>query len=305
MLQPRSSLGSTIFLRHPTTDDAIKLFFPGQKISLKPLDCPEVSFTISKLSMPVTKSVVVLAKPDMGDSEQVVIKIYDPRYLDERFETPPLPSYPWIFSNEHAAAMARPQNAELSEEELDKIYSDSPEDLSGEDLTTHYLLWEEKFYRLMMESYNAEHKAYKHLKDLQGSVIPHLIMAGQFLPPDERAIQPPALVLQHIPSVNLYDVSYAAITPAIRTQLISAIESFPSYGVVHNDITPTNICFTPPEQPVRAIVIDFGYSMMREEAEDDYWTTCGALDVRWAKRLLEDQTLIRKFVADESVSRFM
>jgi hypothetical protein len=76
--------GLIIYHRYPTMDDALKLFFPGQKISLRSLYCPEVSFTISKLSMPVIQRIVILTKPDMGDSEQVVIKIYDPCYLDER-----------------------------------------------------------------------------------------------------------------------------------------------------------------------------------------------------------------------------
>ena len=140
------------------------------------------------------------------------------------------------------------------------------------------------------------------MKHLQGSVIPRLIMAGQFLPPDERAIQPPAPVLEYIPSVNLYDVPSAAITPAICTQLVSTIESFPSYGVIHSDLTSTNIHFTPPEQPVR-VVIDFGCCMIREKDDEGYWTACGAADVRWVRRLLEDQN-IGKLVADECVSRF-
>ena len=273
---------------------------------MKPLDRPEVSFTISKLSMPVTKSVVVLAKPDVGDPEQVVIKINDPRYLDERIEPPPspFPSYPWMFANEHAAAMARSQSSELSDEELmDKIDSDNPKYLSGEDLATHYLLLEESFYRLMMECYDAELEAYERLKHLQGSVIPRLIMAGQFLPPDERAIQPPALVLKYIPSVSLYDVPSTAITPAISAQLVSAIESFPSYGVIHSDLTSTNIHFTPPEQPVRVVVIDFGCCMIRAKEDEGYWTACGAADVRLARRLLKDQN-IRRLIPDECVSRF-
>ena len=120
--------------------------------------------------------------------------------------------------------MACPKSSQLSEEELDdKIYSGSPEDLSGEDLATHYCLWEERFYRLLRESYDLKLKVYEHLKE---SVIPHLIMAAQFLPPDERSIQLPALVLEYIPSVTLYDDPSAVITLALTTQLVSAIESF-------------------------------------------------------------------------------
>ncbi|KAG6380690.1 hypothetical protein JVT61DRAFT_5067 [Boletus reticuloceps] len=96
------------------------------------------------------------------------------------------------------------------------MYSHRPEDLIGEDLATHNLFWEEHYYRIMVEDYESELTAYERLKDLQGSAIPRLIMAGQFLPSDERAIRPPALVLEYVPSVSLYDVPFDAITPAIR-----------------------------------------------------------------------------------------
>lgn len=56
--------------------------------------------------------------------------------------------------------MARPQNSELSDEELvDKTYSDK--DLSGEDLATHHLFWGERVYHLSMDSYHSELSAYE------------------------------------------------------------------------------------------------------------------------------------------------
>lgn len=267
---------------------------------MKPLDSDlsETTFTVSKLSTPVTKSVVLLAKPDEGSPEQVVIKIFDPRYLDERIsDIPSRASYPWDLVNERAAATARPQNLELSDDDLvEKMYSDEPEDLSGEALATHNLFWEERFHRLMMECYDSEHKAYERLRDLQGSAIARLIMAGHFLPPDERTIQPPALVMEYIPSVDLLRVPASAITPAIRSQVLSTIESFPLHGVIHNDITLTNIHFTPPEQPVRGFILDFGCAIIRKEDEDEeYWLSHGASDVKWAKRLLEEEDLRKSF----------
>ena len=232
----------------------------------------------------------------------MVIKIYDPRYLDDRITKESLspPSHPWNFANEQAAVMARPQNSELSDEQLiNKIYFVGPEDLSGEDLA---ILWEERYYRLLMNSYAVELSAYERLKDLQGSAIPRLIMAGEFLPPDKRAIQPPALVLEYIPSVSLHDVSLTAITPALCKQLVSTIESFPSHGVIHNDITFTNIHFTPPERPEKVFVIDFGCSIIRsEEYDEEHWTELGVFDVRRGRRLLEDKDL-RK--SDAPASRF-
>ncbi|KAF8435667.1 hypothetical protein L210DRAFT_3550307, partial [Boletus edulis BED1] len=163
-------------------------------------------------------------------------------------------------------------------------------DLSGEDRTTHDLSWEENFYRTVMEEYEAEFTAYERLKDLQGSAIPRLIMAGQFLPPDERAIRPPALVLEYVPSVNLYDVHFDAIAPAIRAQVLSAVKTFPSYGVIHNDINMTNIHFTPPEKPAKGFLLDFGSARIRRERDsEEMWTMRGECDVEWAEALLEDE----------------
>ncbi|KAF8131565.1 hypothetical protein EV363DRAFT_1431540 [Boletus edulis] len=272
----------------PTTDAARKLFFPGQKISLKPLNKhPEVSFTICKLSTPVTKSDVMLAKPDSGDPEQVVIKIHDPRYLDERISVKPgRRSYPWNLATEQAAAIERTKNPDLSKQELSHII--------GEDLATHNLFWEEHYYRIMVEDCESELTAYQRLKDLQGSAIPRLIMAGQFLPPDDNRLP------------FLYDVPFDAITPAIREQVLSAIESFPSYGVLHNDITLTNIHFTPPEKSCKRYSPRLGLARIRGEGDtEEVWTDHGASDVWWARRLLEDKDFREPaYELEGQVSRF-
>ncbi|KAG6376915.1 hypothetical protein JVT61DRAFT_946 [Boletus reticuloceps] len=191
---------------------------------------------------------------------------------------------------------------DLSEEDGSKDLSgeDGPEDSSGEDEDEDEdeedeefrFLKEEHYYRLMMISHESEIRAYERLKDLQGSAIPRLILTGQFLPPDERAIQPPALLFEYIPSISLFDITAQALTPVIREQLLSIIESLPSHGVVHNDITLTNIHFTPPERPVRGFILDFGCSLVREEVDDEEeWVLLGTGDLRWAKRMLEDESI--------------
>ncbi|KAF8443127.1 hypothetical protein L210DRAFT_3159779 [Boletus edulis BED1] len=206
--------------------------------------------------------------------------------------------------------MERTKNPDRSYEELyNIIYSNSPEDLSGEDLTTRLatrnLFWEEYFYRLMMEAYESERTAYERLKDLQGSAIPRLIMTGEFLPLDERAIRPPALVLEYVPSVCLYDVPFDAITPAMRAQVLSAIESFTLHGVLHNDLTLTNICFTPPGKPVNGFILDFGLARIRREKDDEEeeWTSLGASAVRLARKILEDEAF-RPPSYEGRISRF-
>ncbi|KAF8551224.1 hypothetical protein OG21DRAFT_1513002 [Imleria badia] len=67
------------------------------------------------------------------------------------------------------------------------------------------------------------------------------------------------------------------LPPASRAQQLSAIESFPSHSVIHNDITLTNIHFTPPEQPARGFVVDFGCAMIRrQDYDEEYWKAHGA-----------------------------
>ncbi|KAF8445835.1 hypothetical protein L210DRAFT_3528532 [Boletus edulis BED1] len=168
-------------------------------------DRPEVSFTISIITSPGTNCIIVLAKPDVENSEKMLIQIYDPRYIVERMtENPCCKSHPWKLANEQAAAMARTENSHLSDEELKQIlHSHRAEELSGEDLITHNILWEEYCYRLVMGSYKLDLRVYELMKDHPGFASQHLVMAGQILSPDERAIQVPAIVTRDVPTVGV------------------------------------------------------------------------------------------------------
>lgn len=59
-------------------------------------------------------------------------------------------------------------------------------------------MWEEDFRRLYRH-FASERDAYAHLLPLQGTAIPRLFLVGTWLPPDERAYQLPALVMEYIP----------------------------------------------------------------------------------------------------------
>ncbi|KAG6381083.1 hypothetical protein JVT61DRAFT_5480 [Boletus reticuloceps] len=99
--------------------------------------------------------------------------------------------------------MARTENSHLSDEELRQIlHSHKAEELSGEDLVTHNILWEEYCYRLVMESYKLDLRVYELMKDHPGFAYEHLVMAGQFLPPDERAIRPLAIVTRDVSALR-------------------------------------------------------------------------------------------------------
>ncbi len=92
-------------------------------------------------------------------------------------------------------------------------------------------MWEEDFRRLYRH-FASERDAYAHLLPLQGTAIPRLFLVGTWLPPDERAYQLPALVMEYIPdAVTLGDIAGDVLDPQMCTALVRAIESFPKYGV--------------------------------------------------------------------------
>ena len=51
--------------------------------------------------------------------------------------------------------------------------------------------------------------------------------------------------------------------------LLDAVDNFGAFGVVHTDLNPGNIIFSPGYQPARAAIIDFGEAGVREE-EDEF-----------------------------------
>ncbi|KAF8418235.1 hypothetical protein L210DRAFT_3534907 [Boletus edulis BED1] len=104
---------------------------------------------------------------------------------------------------------------ELARILFERLQEDTSEDEDEPEEDEEFLvLKEEYYYRYIMESHETEIRAYERLKDLQGSAIPRLILAGQFLPPDERAIQPPALLFEYIPSISLLDITPRHLLPS-------------------------------------------------------------------------------------------
>jgi len=54
--------------------------------------------------------------------------------------------------------------------------------------------------------------------------------------------------------------------------LIDTVDTFGPLGVVHDDLNPGNILFVPGDNPTRAVIIDFGSAILREEDPDEQWT---------------------------------
>ncbi|KAM5545649.1 hypothetical protein V8D89_000687 [Ganoderma adspersum] len=225
--------------------EASPLFFPGQTVILQ---TPErtLTFTIDRPLAPFTKAVVLVARsPDLSP-DPVVVKIYDPRFLDERLV------------NFRTRLPVRGASKR----------SDEPEDPEGRAALA--ALWEKYFRILSTGCFKAECEVYDRLRTLQSSAIPRLLATGIVLPPDERAIQPPAIVMEYIPdAISLCDVPVDLVTPELCASLLRTVDSFAGLGAVHADVNWNNILFTPSERPTRVVVIDFGLGIARQENEDD------------------------------------
>ncbi|KAM5545644.1 hypothetical protein V8D89_000682 [Ganoderma adspersum] len=243
--------------------EASPIFFPGQTVTLKTPD-RTLTLTIDRPFAPFTKAVVLLARcPELGP-DPVVVKIYDPRFLDERLQdTAHCPARPWSLELERAADAVWDDPFD----QLD-IWADEPEDAEGRAALA--ALWEKHFRILSTGCFKAECEVYDRLRTLQGSAIPRLLTTGIVLPPDERAIQPPAIVIEYIPdAISLCDVPVDLVTPELCASLLRTVDSFAGLGAVHADVNWNNILFTPRERPTRVVVIDFGLGIARQEDEDD------------------------------------
>ena len=264
--------------------EASPIFFSGQTVTLQ---TPErtLTLTIDRPFAPFTKAVVLLACCPELEPDPVVVKIYDPRFLDERLQdTPHCPARPWSLELERAADA-------IWDDPFDPldIWADEPEDVEGQAALA--ALWEKHFRILSTGCFKAECEVYDRLRPLQGSAIPRLLLTATVIPPDERAVQPHAVVLEYIPdAVSLCDVPVDSVTPELCASLLGVVDSFAGRGVVHADVNWNNILFTPRDRPTRVVVVDFGCGGVRtDDQDDDAWRDCVAWnnDSRRARRVLE------------------
>ncbi|KAI0748854.1 hypothetical protein C8Q74DRAFT_1374257 [Fomes fomentarius] len=117
--------------------------------------------------------------------------------------------------------------------------------------------------------------------------MPRLFLVGTWLPPDERAFQLPALVMER-------EISEDVLDPEMCAALVRTIGSFPRYGVYHGDLNEFNVLFTPREWPQRAVVIDFGCAITREESDSE--VSCNYYAVVYADGTCLRDALQRKGV---------
>ncbi|KAI1784118.1 hypothetical protein LXA43DRAFT_1077470 [Ganoderma leucocontextum] len=246
--------------------EASPIFSPGQTVSIQTPD-RTLTLTIDRPFAPFTKAVVLLARSPQLGPDPVVVKIYDPRFLDERLmDTPHHPARPWSLEAERAADALMDDPFQIVD-----LYKVELEDAEGR--AARAALWEKYFRICSTDSFTSEREVYDRLAPLQGSTIPRLLLTGTLLPPDERAIQPHAVVIEYIPdAVSLADVPVEVVEPELCATLLRVVDSFASHGVIHWDMHMNNILFAPRERPTRVVVIDFGHGEVREEDQDeDAW----------------------------------
>ena len=166
--------------------------FPvGSHIAMRLTDGTPLSLQIIKPFLPFTKSLVYFVRPETpsnGLPPEIILKIFDPRYVDERNPSSKHGLHPrlWTLEAETAAAQYRQEIAEGKR---------------PDDLTVHVLyrdgkakpyLWEEHCYRYFMVSWENEVDALRRLISLQGTIIPKFYGSGNVLPPARtRSIRHP------------------------------------------------------------------------------------------------------------------
>ena len=240
-------------------------------ILLRLIDGTSLSLQIIKPFLPFTKSQVFLVRlePARGNlPSELILKVFDPRYLDDRVSPPEsnLPSRLWTLEAETNAAHYRQEIAE------GKRPDDFTVDLLYDDEEAEPYLWEEHFYRLLKESRESEADAFSRLTSLQGTVVPKSYGLGNIVPPENtRGIQPLAVLMEYIPGTPLADaeVGKMNLPPSIFRPLLDAVKKFKDLSVYHSDINDHNVLISPSEAPTRAILIDFGCAGVREDGESE------------------------------------
>ena len=266
--------------------------FPGGSHLVLRLSDGLLTLQIIKPFLPFTKSQVFLVRPEparKGLPSELILKVYDPRYLDDRIPPPKskLPSRLWTLKAETEAAHYR------QEIEEGKRPDDFTVNLLYGDEEAESYLWEEHFYRLLKESWQSEADALNRLLPLQGTVIPKFYGSGIVIPPaNTRGIQPPAILMEYIQGMQLADIEVGKMnpSPSIFQPLLDAVKKFRDLGVCHSDINVHNVLVSPLEVPTRAVLIDFGCAGVREdgESEEEWITTVEFFDdERWLKRVLD------------------
>ncbi|KIM36298.1 hypothetical protein M413DRAFT_31721 [Hebeloma cylindrosporum] len=143
----------------------------GSHLMLRLMDGEFLCLQIIKPFLPCTKSQVVLVRPESARRavpQELVHKIFDPRYLNDRIpSTPGYPPHLWTLEAEIEAARYRQEIAEGKRPDSNGL-------LNKPDHEDEAYFWEDYFYKVMKESWECETLAFSRLTSVQGTAIPKL-----------------------------------------------------------------------------------------------------------------------------------
>ena len=180
----------------------------------------ECKASILKPFLRFTKSqalLVELQPPISGIPSNIVLKIYDPRFINDRDRiSDHIPNRPWSLSLETVAAERR--EAITRNERLDDYDENNWIDFDE-------LPWEEDFCRNTEERLNSELVSYSPLRDLQGDGIPRYYASGNLAVDPLRPISPHVLALEYIPGESFRTINPRSVSRSIITA-ISILATF-------------------------------------------------------------------------------
>ncbi|KAF8487937.1 hypothetical protein JB92DRAFT_3148402 [Gautieria morchelliformis] len=249
--------------------------------------------TVIKAFTPFTKSQVLLVHVHGAPQEtppSMILKIYDPRFFDDErkkpFESSCIPDRPWSLENESAAAERRA--AVTRGEREDDYHEDDYYEFDK-------VLWEEYFYRAMHTSFQSEVEAYTRLEKLQGEGIARCYGFGVLHLSIKRPVSPHVLLLEYISGESLASVDSTRVSRLLARSLITTAHAFGVHGVIHGDIRPDHIVFSPegPTPLTRAVILDFGHSSLRREMPTPEWEECVHVN--------GDNWVVRRYLSDRDI----
>ena len=246
--------------------------FPiGSSISLL-LDGEETPTTLPVIRAftPFTKGQVYLVESRGFPESSLILKVYDPRFLDYRDQ-------PWSLATE-SLAFQRWKRGEISD-----VFQVWDLDDDVEDEPWHH---EAELFLSAENALQGEIKAYERLFRMQGRFVPKFYGHGRLLstPSMSREFKPGAILIEYIPGLTLHAIDPALVLPELYRPLMKAVTRFDFYGVSHLDINGNNIMLAPPDKPTRMVIIDFGCVVIRQK---------GLTDKEWATGIKADVSLLR------------
>ncbi|KIL59575.1 hypothetical protein M378DRAFT_169078 [Amanita muscaria Koide BX008] len=218
---------------------------------------------------PFSMGQAILVELDPGNDSSVlylpqtfILKVFDPKFFSHRLPKGSRPARPWTLEAETTAAAARKEQNRGRDPDFEPWRIPEDDDAPG---------WEEWYYQNAELQYHAEISAYDRLKVLQVTTLVHYYGSG-LLQLSQRSIAPHALLLEYIPDAKTLDqVDPKVVSANLLHSLLETTEQFGRLGIVHSDITPGNILLSPGNRPLRAVIIDFGESGIREDESDEEW----------------------------------